>query len=74
MTLACPINSVITGFDASGTDYGMRHCSTLQTILGSIFGASTAPTGQAMLGFDASGNPKYGSVNWNNNGSDISYT
>jgi hypothetical protein len=27
-----------------------------------------------MVGFDASGNPKYGSLNWNNNGSDISYT
>ena len=27
-----------------------------------------------MLGFDASGNPKYGSVNWQNSGGNISYT
>lgn len=74
MTLACSSNNVVTWFDASGPNFGLRHCSTLQSILGNIFGASTAPTGQAMVGFDASGNPKYGSVNWNNNGANISYT
>ena len=74
MTLNCTNTyDLITGFNNTG-DYGMRKCHTIQEVFQNVFGSTGALTGQAMIGFDGSGNPKYGSVNWINSGSNISYT
>ncbi len=70
----CPTNTVITGFDSTASaSYGTRQCSSLQSILGAIFGSSVAPDWQAMIWFNPDGTPKYGDVNWKKVSSDISY-
>jgi hypothetical protein len=64
---------VITGFDQTpGSTYGTRQCSGIKSILASVFGSSVAPDGQAMIGFNTDGSPKYGDVNWKKTGTDIS--
>ena len=65
---------VVTGFDTTPTTYGNRQCTGIKWILASVFGSSSAPDGQAMLGFNPDGTPKYGDVNWRKTGTDISYT
>ncbi len=72
----CGINTTITGFTSTaGTSFGTQRCTTFQNIVKSVLGSSTAPDGQAIIWFDATtGNPKYGSVNWQNSGGNISYT
>ena len=59
---SCTSNSVVTGFDTTSSAYGTTKCSTIQSLLGSIFGSTLAPDGQAMIGFYADGSPKYGVV------------
>lgn len=39
----CPSNTVITGFDSTASTYGTRQCSSLQSLLGTLFGSSIAP-------------------------------
>lgn len=74
MTGDCAANEAITGFDQTPATYGAKKCTAIGAIVAAIFGSSTAPAGQAVVGFDAGGAPLYGSVNWINTGSDIYYT
>ena len=74
MTGVCSNSEVLSGFDNSASsNFGNKTCTAIKTILGTVFGASTAPTGQAMTGFDVSGAPTYGYINWINNGLAIGY-
>ena len=74
MTWVCSSSEVLSGFDNSvSSNFGNKTCTAIQTILGTVFGASTAPTGKAMVGFDMSGAPKYDYVNWERNGSAVYY-
>ena len=62
---SCGTNTVLTGFNATpGTNYGKQECTTFQNIVKSLFAGSTGSPGQAVTGFDASGNPVFGDVNW----------
>ncbi len=58
----CPANTVVTGFDSTASTYGTRQCSSLQLLLGTLFGSSTAPDWQAMIGFNPDGTIKYGTI------------
>ena len=70
---SCPSNTVVTGFDSTASTYGTRRCSSLQALLGTLFGSSIAPDWQAMIWFNTNGTPRYGDVNWKKSGNDISY-
>lgn len=80
MTGYCDISGtnsqVLTGLanNSDGEPFGTKRCTSLRVLIANIFALSSARDGQAMLGFDSSGNPKYGSVNWQNSAGNISYT
>lgn len=81
MTGYCDISStnseVLTGLAATsdGFDFGTKRCTSLRVLIGRVFASFPTPIGQAIIGFDAiTGNPKYGSVNWQNSAGNISYT
>ncbi len=74
MTWPCAVWSVLTGFDQTSGSYGTRTCTTLSTMLGSIFWTTTVPVWQALVGFNADGTLRFGSVNWVRSGNTISYT
>jgi hypothetical protein len=40
---SCTTNTVVTGFDSTAHTYGARQCSSLQSLLGTLFGSSVAP-------------------------------
>ena len=74
MTGVCSSSEVLSGFDNSvSSNFGNKTCTAIKTILGTVFGAVPVPTGQAMTGFDTSGNPTYGYINWERNGSAVYY-
>ncbi|MBC7503941.1 hypothetical protein H7169_03140, partial [Candidatus Gracilibacteria bacterium] len=51
MTTSCGANEAITGFNTAPATYGMRICTTFQSIVGSVLGTGISPTGSAVVGF-----------------------
>lgn len=72
----CADKSVVTGFDTTPVTYGKTKCSTIQSLLASLFGSSpSAPNGQAVVGFNSDGTLKYGDVGaFARVGDNIAYT
>lgn len=66
----CTNSTLVTWFEL--TPYGKPKCSTIQSILASVFSSSSAPEGQAMLWFNTDGSIKYGDVNWRRAGNTVS--
>lgn len=60
---SCGTNTAIIGFDTTtGSTFGTQKCTTFQSIVQSVLGTSTAPLGQAMIGYNPDGSPKYGTI------------
>ncbi|MBC7503719.1 hypothetical protein H7169_02010 [Candidatus Gracilibacteria bacterium] len=78
MTTSCGANEAITGFNTAPATYGMRICTTFQSIVGSVLGTGIAPTGSAVVGFaPITGAAIFAPVSdniWQKNSGNISYT
>ena len=62
---------VISGFSTVAGSYGTRECRSVSGIITTFFANQQAPTGQAVLGFNSSGRPVFGDVNWTRSSSNI---
>ncbi|MBC7503718.1 hypothetical protein H7169_02005, partial [Candidatus Gracilibacteria bacterium] len=78
MTTSCGANEAITGFNTAPATYGMRICTTFQSIVGSVLGTGIAPTGSAVVGFaPITGAAIFAPVSdniWQKSGGNISYS
>lgn len=68
---------VLTGLAGNSDapdDFGSKRCTSLKSLIWNIFGSTSAPDWQAIVGFKPDGSPLYGDVNWHNDGTNITYT
>lgn len=70
----CWLASAITGFSGASSAYGQQECMTFIDIVKSVIPTQAPSSGKAVVWYQINGSPIYGEVNWNNSGSDISYT
>lgn len=70
-------SEVLTGLgnNADLVPFWTKRCTSLKSLIGNIFGSTSAPEWQAIVGFKADGSPLYGDVNWHKDWAEnISYT
>lgn len=74
MTGSCTgSDEVISGFSIVAGSYGTKECRSVSGIITTFFANEQAPVGQAVLGFNVSGKPVFGDVNWTRNSSDVGF-
>lgn len=74
MTGACTgTDEVIYWFQTDAGNYGTKQCKSVSDIITSFFANQHAPVWQAVLGFDVTGKPVFGTVNWTRSAADIWY-